>query len=126
MKGRRVSVDLTWWLRLVSNVHVTLKTVICYVYSCSLVPRPLFFRFCLVTVKKRVWWISTGRFVLQTPRFWELLIGVNNYKGHPLTMFLCCVRRSRMRTRQRNIVKRMAFFSPSPNKNEKIAVWERD
>ena len=50
----------------------------------SLVPRPLFFRFCLVTVKKRVWWISTGRFVLQTPRFWELLIGVNNYKGHPL------------------------------------------
>ena len=47
----------------------------------SLVPRPLFFRFCLVTAKKRVWWISTGRFVLQTPRFWELLIGVN-YKGH--------------------------------------------
>ena len=25
-----------------------------------------------------------GRFVLLTPRFWELLIGVNNYKGHPL------------------------------------------
>ena len=47
-----------------------------------LVPRPLFFRFCLVTAKKRVWWISTGRFVLLTPRFWELLIGVNNYKGH--------------------------------------------
>ena len=32
MKGRHV--DLTWWLKLVTNVHVTLTTVICYVYSC--------------------------------------------------------------------------------------------
>ena len=57
---------------------------ICKMTHVSLVPRPLFFRFCLVTAKQRVWWISVGRFVLLTPRFWELLIGVNNYKGHPL------------------------------------------
>ena len=30
---------------------------------------------------KRVWWISIGHFVLQTPRFWESSIGVDNYKG---------------------------------------------
>ena len=30
---------------------------------------------------KRIWWISVGRFVLQTPRVWESLIGVDNYKG---------------------------------------------
>ena len=40
-----------------------------------------FFCFYFVVVEKRVWWISIGSFVLQTPRFWELLIGVDNYKG---------------------------------------------
>ena len=73
----------------------------------SLVPRPLFFRFCLVTAK-RVWWNSIGRFVLLTPRFWELLIGVNNYKGHPLSYN--DVPLSRVQKQQRNIVKRMAFI----------------
>ena len=34
-----------------------------------------------MVAEKRVWWISIGRFVLQTPRFWESLIGVDNYKG---------------------------------------------
>ena len=28
--------------------------------------------------------LHIGRFVLLTPRFWELLIGINYYKGHPL------------------------------------------
>ena len=46
----------------------------------SLVPRPLFSVF-ICGGGKRVWWISVGRFVLQTPRFWESLIGVDNYKG---------------------------------------------
>ena len=40
-----------------------------------------FFPFLFVVAEKRVWWISVGRFVLQTPRFWESLIGVDNYKG---------------------------------------------
>ena len=43
-----------------------------------------YFLFLFGDVEKRVWWISIGRFVLLTPRFWELLIGVSNYKGHPL------------------------------------------
>ena len=30
-----------------------------------------FFPFLFVVEEKRVWWISVGRFVLQTPRFWE-------------------------------------------------------
>ena len=64
--------------------HSALVAEICTPRKDNLVPRPLFFRFCLVTAKKRVWWISVGRFVLLTPRFWELLIDVNNYKGHPL------------------------------------------
>ena len=38
----------------------------------------------LCRVRRSVWWISIGRFVLLTPRFWELLIGVNKYKGHLL------------------------------------------
>ena len=46
----------------------------------SLVPRPLFSVF-ICGGGKRVWWISVRRFVLQTPRFWESLIGVDNYKG---------------------------------------------
>ena len=46
----------------------------------SLVPRSLFSVF-ICGGGKRVWWISVGRFVLQTPRFWESLIGVDNYKG---------------------------------------------
>ena len=61
-------------------------------FNPSLVPRP---PFLFGDGEKRVWWISIGRFVLQTPRFWELLIlqtprfwellkGVNNYKGLPL------------------------------------------
>ena len=40
-----------------------------------------FLLFLLVMTEKRVWWISVGRFVLQTPRFWESLIGADNYKG---------------------------------------------
>ena len=76
--------------------------------SFSLVPRPLFF-VLFGDSEKRVWWISIGRIVLQTPRFWELLIGVNNYKGHPL-----------------NDVPLLRAHSPSPYKNEKIVVWERD
>ena len=73
--------------------HQELHFVVCnditlksrqFTTTISLVPRPLFFCFYLVTAKKRVWWNSIGRFVLLTPRFWELLIGVNNYKGHPL------------------------------------------
>ena len=56
-----------------------------FLRKCSLVPRPLFFSFLFGgDGEKRVWWISVGRFVLLTPRFWELLIGINNYKGHPL------------------------------------------
>ena len=46
----------------------------------SLVPRPLFSVF-ICGDGKRVWWISIRRFVLLTPRFWESLIGVENYKG---------------------------------------------
>ena len=53
---------------------VTKYNIILLVYESNLFPR----------LQKRVWWISIGRFVLLTPRFWELLIGVNNYKGHPL------------------------------------------
>ena len=40
-----------------------------------------FFPFLFVVAEKRVWWISVGCFVLQTPTFWESLIGVDNYKG---------------------------------------------
>ena len=50
-------------------------------YMYSLVPRPLFFRFFILVMEKRVWWISVGHLVLQTPRFWESLIGVDNHKG---------------------------------------------
>ena len=46
----------------------------------NLVPRPLFSIF-ICGGGKRLWWISIGRFVLQIPRFWESLIGVDNYKG---------------------------------------------
>ena len=50
--------------------------------SVGLVPFPdRFFPFLFVVAEKRVWWISVGRLVLQTPRFWESLIGVDNYKG---------------------------------------------
>ena len=37
----------------------------------------------LVTAQKSLV-VSICRFVLQTPRFWESLIGVDNYKGYPL------------------------------------------
>ena len=40
-----------------------------------------FFLFLFVVMEKRVWWISVGRVVLQTPRFWESLIGVDYYKS---------------------------------------------
>ena len=40
-----------------------------------------FVPFLFVVAEKRVWWISVGRFVLQTPRFCKSLIGVDNYKG---------------------------------------------
>ena len=46
----------------------------------SFFARPLFSVFILV-MEKRVWWISVGHLVLQTPRFWESLIGVDNHKG---------------------------------------------
>ena len=49
-------------------------------HASSLIPRPLF-PVLFVVAEKRVWCISVGHFVLQTPRFWELLIGVDNYKG---------------------------------------------
>ena len=29
--------------------------------------------------RKKVWWISIGRYVLQTSRFWESLVGVDNF-----------------------------------------------
>ena len=45
------------------------------------VVRRLLFPFLFAVVEKRVWWISIGRFVQQTPRFWKSLIGVDNYKG---------------------------------------------
>ena len=51
----------------------------CLVYLVS--PADRFFPFLFVVMEKTVWWISIGRFVLQTPRFWESLIGVDNYKG---------------------------------------------
>ena len=53
-----------------------------------------------------------GCFVLLTPRFWELLIGVNNYKGHPFNdvPFVACAEVRPMRKQQSNIVKRMAFI----------------
>ena len=40
-----------------------------------------FFPFLFDDGEKRVWWNSIGLFVLQIPRFWELLIEVNNHKG---------------------------------------------
>ena len=48
------------------------------VLSC---PQTAFFHFLFVVAEKRVWLISVGRFVLQTPRFWESLIGGDNYKS---------------------------------------------
>ena len=40
--------------------------------------------------RKRVWWISIGSFVLQTPRMCELLIDVDNYRGlfHKVSMMI--------------------------------------
>ena len=55
-----------------------------------------FFPF-FVMAEKRVWWISIGRFVQQTPRFWESLIGVDNFKGLldevSITIVSCSYRR---------------------------------
>ena len=57
----------------------------CYAWfgTCmSLVSSPdCFFPFLLDDSKERVWWNFIGLFVLQIPRFWELLIGVDKYKG---------------------------------------------
>ena len=55
--------------------------------------------------------VSVGRFVLLTPRFWELLIGVNNYKGHPLNgrSFVACAFDFCARDKGTS-VKRMAFI----------------
>ena len=40
-----------------------------------------FFPFLFVVAEKKIWWISVGCFVLQTAKFWESLIGVDNYKA---------------------------------------------
>ena len=71
-----------------------------------------YFLFLFGDGEKRVWWISVCCFVLLTPRFWESLIGVNNYKGHPLNEvpLICCVHVRLLRTQQRNFAKRMAFI----------------
>ena len=73
----------------------------------SLVPSQLF----SFMLGKKVWWISVGCFVQQTPRFWKSLIGVDNYKGHPLKdISLLHAQKCRMHTKQKNIVKHMAFI----------------
>ena len=64
MRGRLISIALLMWY---------------FSLAVSLVPRPLF-SVLVYGGGKRVWWISVGHFVLRTPRFWESLIGVDNYK----------------------------------------------
>ena len=53
----------------------------------------------------------SSRFVQQTPRFWELLIGIDNYEGHVLNdILLFRVHPTLLRLQQRNVFKRMAFI----------------
>ena len=66
----------------VSENGSDIKEHVAAIITSSLVLRPLFSVF-ICGGGNRVWWISVGRFVLQTPRFWESLIGVDNYKAGP-------------------------------------------